>query len=284
MRLLLHFIFSAFCLNTIGQVYNAGTQFSNYYDIAPDSLLHYTVYPYTNQSFGLKLFGAASNNIQFYANGAASPGGTSANISVKSLDQNISLRFGRWDSTYIPAYTYWDVSRVAQPLNMNDPINGTGAIWDTSLLDLSNHKSWGGGTKNDNDWVGADKYIGLKYQYLTILQYGWIRVQCPSADSCYVKDYSYTSPVQTNVKELTSQKLTIFPNPANTVFYIQAENTGNLKIEILDLLGNKINFIPEAHPGQVKIQLDANLPNGYYLVQCSIGNDFAVGRLVKGGE
>lgn len=283
MRFILPFILSAVCLNAIGQVYNAGTQFSNYHDIAPDSFLHYTVYPYTNQSFGLKLFGATSDNIQFYAVGSTSPGGTSANISVKSFDPNVSLRFGRWDSTFIPSYSSWDVSKVAQPLNIGDPINGSGAVWDTSMLDLSNHKSWGGGTKNDNDWIGSDKYIGLKYQDMTTLKYGWIRVQCPSADSCYVKDYSYTSSVL-NVQKLTSSQLGIFPNPVNNIFYIQSEDPNSLKIEVLDLLGNKINFISEIHTSWVKIHLDAQLPDGYYLVQCLKGDEFLTGRFVKRRE
>lgn len=191
-KFLLPILFASY-LNANSQVYTAGTMFSVYYDINPDTLLNYTVYPYTNKSFGFNLFGSASDDLEITAEGATSPGGTSAYFSIRSLNQNVYIRFGRLDSVYIPAYNFWDVTKIARPLNAGDQINTPAAIWDTTLLYLTDHSGYGGGNKNVNDWIGDDKYVGLKYQNGNTVTYGWIRVQCVSKDSCYIKDYSYSS-------------------------------------------------------------------------------------------
>jgi len=284
-KLLLPFLF-AFCLNVNSQVYNAGTMFSAYYDINPDTLLNYTLFPYTHESFGLNLYDDSSDDIRITADGAVSSGGTSAYISVISLNPNVYIRFGRWDSVYIPAYNFWDVTKVAKPLNAGDQINAAGAIWDTSLFYLTDHSGWGGGNKNVNDWIGSDKYIGLKYQNGSVIKYGWIRVRCKSKDSCYVKDYSYT-PAAIAIQEIEQTKMKIFPNPVKDFFYLEnvaAETFDVSKVKITDIYGKEIKFTGETKNKEVKINLDSNAPEGCYLLHWFFKDQPITGKFVKSFE
>jgi hypothetical protein len=191
-KLLLPILLGSY-FNVNSQVYNAGTNFSMYQDIIPDTLLNYS-FPYSNETYGIKLFGNSSNDIELTAHGAASSGGSDAYIRVTSLNPNVYILFGRLDSVQFMSPPYnWDVTKVAKPLNQNDPINTVGAIWNDSILYLTDHSGHSGGNKNVNDWIGGNKYLGIKYQNGSIIKYGWIRLQCTTEDSCYVKDFSYST-------------------------------------------------------------------------------------------
>ena len=191
-KLLLPILLGSY-FNVNSQVYNAGTAFSVYNDINPDTLINYS-FPYTNETYGISVFGNSSNDIELTAHGAASSGGSDAYIKVTSLNPNVYVLFGRWDSVqYMSAPYNWNVTKVAKPLNQNDPINTNGAIWKNDTLYLTDHSGHSGGNKNVNDWIGGNKYLGIKYQNGSIIKYGWIRLQCTAEDSCYVKDFSYST-------------------------------------------------------------------------------------------
>src|SRR6476620_2188715 len=96
---------------------------------------------------------------------------------------------GRLDSVYAPGSSSWVVTKIAKPLSAGDQVNAGAAMWDNSMLYLTDHSGHNGGNKNVNDWVAGDKYLALKYQSGATITYGWLRVQCPSEDSCYVKDF-----------------------------------------------------------------------------------------------
>jgi hypothetical protein len=186
---------------------NAGTMLSSYTDINPDSLMNYTVAPYTHETYGLNIFGDAAADIEFTAHGAVSSGGSAAYISVISLNPDVSLRFGRLDSVYSPGSSSWIITDIAKPLNAGEQINSSAATWETTQLYLTDHSGSGGGNKNVNDWIGADKYLGMKYEN------GWVRIQCPTEDACYVKDFS-SGNTSVGITEIAETGVFVFPNPA----------------------------------------------------------------------
>jgi hypothetical protein len=271
------------CLNVNSQTYNAGTIFSKYYDINPDTLLSYVVYPYTHKTYGLDLFDDTAVDFLLTADGSVSPGGTSAAITLISQNRNLFFRLGRLDSVFVPAYSYWDVTKVALPLAAGDQINAPGAAWDTTLLYLTDHTGWGGGVKNVNDWIGSDKYIGLKYQSSSATTYGWIRVQCKTQDSCYIKDYSFdASPL--SIQQTENPSPIIFPNPIENVFYIENLSLESLDIsksKITDIYGQGIKFTYEIKGNAVKINLDNNTPAGCYFLIYLIKDTSRIQKLIK---
>ncbi|MCW3071975.1 MAG: hypothetical protein JWO44_1865 [Bacteroidetes bacterium] len=254
------------CLSASSQ--NAGTVFPVYVDISPDTLINYTLVPYSNETYGINLFGDASDDIEIKANGAVSSGGTAGYINVRPLNPDVLIRFGRLDSVYVPAYSLWYVTKVAKPLNAGDPIDPPGAMWDTMQY-ITDHSGYGGGNKNVNDWIGGDKYIGLKYQNGSTTAYGWIRVQCPVEDSCYVKDYS-AMPSTVSINEQSMYNVLIYPNPVNTGFYLKNISTNTFdrsKLKLTDMYGKELKFKTEVMIGEIRIDLDETLPEGCYMLE-----------------
>ncbi|MCW3105126.1 MAG: hypothetical protein JWO09_3566 [Bacteroidetes bacterium] len=261
---------------------NAGTVFPVYTDITPDTLINYTIVPYSDETYDINLFGDASADIQIKANGAVSSGGTAAYISVYPLNPDVLIRLGRLDSVYVPAYSLWYVTKVAKPLNAGDPIDPPGAMWDTMQY-ISDHSGYGGGNKNVNDWIGGDKYIGLKYQNGSTTAYGWIRVQCPTEDSCYVKDFS-AMPSTVGINEQSVQEMLIYPNPVNTGFYLKNIHTNTFdlsKLKLTDMYGKDLKFTAEPMLGEIKIGLDESLPDGCYMLQYISTDRLFSQKLVK---
>ena len=284
-KILLFFLLLVF-ISLKSQVYNAGTKFTIYKDIVPDSLLYYTVFPYSDRSYTISLFDDPLAAVRISAHGAVSSGGTAAYISILSLNHNVAIRLGRLDSVLVPAYNFWNVTKVALPLNKGDVINDPKAIWDTTLLYLTDHTGYGGGVKDVNDFIGGDKYIGLKYQTSSTSRYAWIRVQCVSKDSCYVKDYSYTTSALA-IKKQEQSEIKIFPNPTTNAFYLKNVNSENFDIStitITDMLGNEVNFNCEAKTNDIRINLDRNLPEGYYLLRCVLKDQIIIKKFVKAAE
>jgi hypothetical protein len=261
--------------------YTAGTMYPDYYDISPDTLLNYVIFPYTNESLFFDLFDDAATDIEIRANGAVSSGGTSAYINVIPLNPNLFVRWGRYDSVYIPAYNYWDVSNIAKPLAAGDLINAPGAIWSDSMAYITDHSGWGGGNKNVNDWIGGDRYIGLKYQNGSSVAYGWIRVECVSEDSCYVKDYSI-APLILGINETLKNESFIFPNPMTGVFYLKNPDA-NLKasdIILTDIYGKRINFRTQRENASLRIETET-IPSGCYFLQYKSGESFSSQKVIK---
>lgn len=263
-------------LVTPGQTYTAGTMYSTYFDIVPDTLLNYAIYPYTHETYGTDLFDSAQNDFLITADGATSPGGTSASITLISQNPNLFFRFGRLDSVFVPAYSYWDVTKVALPLSAGEQINAPGAVWDTTLLYLTDHSGWGGGNKDVNDWIGGDKYIGMKYENQNITAYGWIRVQCKAKDSCFVKDYSFNTG-SFGITEFNDRLLSVFPNPFQKVFCLN-ENVGEIKIN--DPFGREVRFTKTVIGHTTQIDLTDNPAGIYFLEQITNDRPFTR-KLVK---
>jgi len=268
------------------QVYTAGTVFSSYTDIMPDTLLKYDVFPYTNNIFDLNLFDDPSPDLQFNAHGAVSSGGSAAYIRIASLNHNVSVGFGRWDSVFVIGDGNWNVTKVAQPLNTGDTLNDPNAVWDTTTLYLTDHSGHSGGNKNVNDWIGGDKFVALKYNNGNITLYGWIRLQCVTEDSCYIKDYSIT-PQVTAIEKTNSPQVKIFPNPFHTAFFVEDVNSGRSGIsdlKLTDLYGKEIKFTAEVQSSVLKIDPGCDLPQGCYLLRYLSGEQVFLKKLIKTTE
>jgi hypothetical protein len=270
-----------FCLKS--QIHYAGTMFSGYYDVIPDTLLNYQITPYTDETFGVDLFDDPSKDIEFTARGAVSSGGSAAFIRAASLNPNVYILFGRWDSVYVPANSNWDVTKVAKPLNPGDPINPAGAVWFQDSLYMTDHSGHGGGNKNVNDWIGGDKYLGVKYQNGPEIDYGWVRVQCKKEDSCYIKDLSY-SPVGAGIRQLNSNQASIYPNPVQNTFYlknIDVTKFGVSRLKMTDMCGKELNYVCEINGNSIKVELDKNTMAGCYLLHYSSNENQFIKKLIK---
>ncbi|MBA3664038.1 MAG: T9SS type A sorting domain-containing protein [Bacteroidetes bacterium] len=262
---------------------NAGSALSSYTDIMPDTLLNYVLAPYTNETYSVNIFPAdAMNDIELTAHGAASSGGSSAYIKVTSINPNVAIAFGRWDSVFTISSSTWNVTKVAKPLALGAPINGAGTVWDNTVLYLTDQSGSGGGNKNVTDWVGGDKYLGLKYQNGSNITYGWLRVRCKSKDSCYVKDFS-SGAASTGIKEQVKSEQLIYPNPVNNVLYIKDIDVTALdlnSIRMIDLLGNEVSVVSEIRGNQVTINLAETLP-GCYIIQYSLSGKMYVKKIIR---
>jgi hypothetical protein len=237
------------------------------------------LFPYVHQVYDLNVFNP-SPGVEFVADGSTSSGGTSAYISIRSLDAHVYISVARLDSVYDTTSSSWLVTTVAKPLNAGDAINAPGSVWDNGLLYISDHSASFGWSKNVNDWTGSDKYIGLKYDDGTALAYGWIRLQCVSSDSCYVKEYSYT-PSIAGIEEAEGSNAGLFPNPVIsklTVYFnglFPAE-----EINVYDITGHCI--LKSKPIGFVKEEIDLSAqPAGLYFLLARAGNRTVKMKIMK---
>jgi hypothetical protein len=271
-----------FSLYSQCQVFTAGTHYSNYYDIVPDTLLNYVNYPFTNETYSLTIFGSSNPELAFTARGSVSSGGSQAFIRLTTLHQYVYIRFGRWDSVYVPGSQSWNVTKIAKPLTAGDTINASGAIWEQGDLYLTDHTGSQGGNKNVNDFVGGDKYIGLKFidiDNYNAINYGWIWVKCIGEDSCYVKEYSRSASVTGLNATGKENDLQIFPNPIQEYFYLQ--NVDYTGIRITDILGVDVPFTIRNYSDKTQILVKSDLPAGYYFLQVKIEDKVVVKKLTK---
>ncbi len=278
-------LFGFYLKNVKGQMYFAGSMFETYYDVNPDTLLNYKVTPYTHETYGLNLFDDSAYDIILTAHGAVSSSGSSAYLSVTSVNSNVYISFGRLDSVYVPSNAGWDVTKIAKPLIVTDPIDAPDAQWEKSTLYLTDHSGHGGGNKNVTDWIGTDKYLGIKYENGNSISYGWIRVKCPGEDSCYVKDFS-TSQVVIDVNEIAESSIELFPNPSYSSFYVK--NVGPSfdlsKFTLTDIFGQVVKFSYERRGSDVMIITDTDLQAGCYMLQCFSDHDIFTKKVVLTSE
>jgi hypothetical protein len=279
MRNLLFSVLLICSVKAQSQVYTAGTMLPGYHDINPDTLMTYQVVPYTHNIYAINIFGSPAHDIEFIAHGAVSSGGSAAYISVTSLNPNVYISFGRWDSVLVLADSTWNVTKVAKPLSAGNIVNAAGAVWDSTTLYLTDHSGSGGGNKDVNDWIGGDKYLGLKFQNGSSTDYGWLRVECISEDSCYVKDYSFST-TSTGIIENKRNALLLYPNPVAGVLYVRGLNSYP-GLRITDILGTEVLFSSEITGDITEITLDPTLPQGCYLLQSVSGGQTVSRKLIK---
>ncbi|MFL5764382.1 MAG: T9SS type A sorting domain-containing protein [Bacteroidia bacterium] len=274
-------IFSLLIFTLKAQVYTAGTVYTQYADIAPDKLITYQATPYTHMIYDLNIFGDSTSDIEFIAHGAVSSGGAAAYLAVIPLDSNLSIRFGRFDSVFVPATSSWYITKVAKPLNNGDAINGTSALWDDTLLYMTDHSGSGGGNKNVNDFIGGDRYVGLWYQNGASSWYGWIRVNCITQDSVYIKDYSYALG-SVDISEKTEPVIQVYPNPANDLIRLEASGPAldQEMIRLTDLSGAEVPADISRTRTGFQISLAALSP-GVYLLSYHSSDSVITKKIIK---
>lgn len=81
---------------------------------------------------------------------------------------------------------------------------------------------------------------------------------------------------QLNVKEVLNSKISIYPNPSNDVFYIDASALSN--VEIYDLNGRKLKAFKDVSSNRAISVKDLN--KGIYLVKIQSGETFEVKKLI----
>lgn len=263
------------------QVYTAGSVLSVYNDINPDKLLNYSVTPYTHNTYSIDIFGGTQYDVEMVAHGAISSGGSGAYISISSLDPNVFISLGRLDSTWVPATSTWWVTKIARPLNTGDAINSGTAVWDNTQLYLTDQSGSGGGNKNVTDWIGGDKYIGLKYQNGSVTDYAWIRVQCTSQTDCYIKDFSTTS-MSSGIAQYAEDAVSFYPNPAGSYAIVRAKNIQSEGQPLLtDVFGKMVRCDYEMNAQGLKLNLES-VPQGCYFLTLPLsGGNTVTKKIIK---
>jgi hypothetical protein len=246
------------CKAANAQVYKAGTIYSNYYDIAPDTLLNYSLAGshVDDESYYIDVNGDLISDLRLRALAVGGPWIAWGYIRIIALNSNVLIRLGRLDATG---------NNVALPLGINDSINSKVAIWDTTLMMISLRNQNMSGTFQILDWyTNNDQYIGIKYQAPSDTIFGWIRVDTyqPSSYSanCFIKDYSFQS-IYAGIKEHKINKIKIFPNPVSNIMNLTDEknNFQNSEIEIANYFGQTVLKT------EFKNQIDVSeLASGFY--------------------
>ena len=181
------------------------------------------------------------NDFQLNAYCSIALGGQGYEISIKSLNPSSYIRFGRFDSVYNNYQAYWNVHKVAKPLYYSDTVNSLSAKWDCTTLYLNERDFFTGTWTNITDWVSTnDEYIGIKYQNATDTIYGWVRMNCPNAADCYLKDYSFGGS-GLGIKEFELGVSTIYPNPATDKIYIERTSNDVMEVGLFDIIGKQIS-------------------------------------------
>jgi hypothetical protein len=76
----------------------------------------------------------------------------------------------------------------------------------------------------------------------------------------------------------SSNSVSIYPNPANDMFYVAGSKWQSLKI--IDITGKIIMIIPSFNSGNQAINI-SNLEKGIYLIQLSNNNKIYTKHLIK---
>lgn len=221
------------------QVYQAGTIFPYYYDIVPDTLMNIIGNNSPTENYYFDVNGDLTNDFRIQAYGAGGLGGGNHSITFTPINSNSYVRFGHTDSTWHNWFSYWMLVPVAKPLQFGDSINSGLSSWVNGGLFLYDNSGSAGSYTNVQDWASTnDLYIGVKYQNLSDTIYGWIRVQCPFASRCYVKDFSISKcvnfPIVTVISSssvlCSSESATISVTGANSYTWSTGSTTSSIVV------------------------------------------------------
>jgi hypothetical protein len=217
------------------QVYLAGDTLPGYVDIDPDSLLSY-VCPHSSERFSFDINEDNQDDFEINASCGVSPGTTSIQIYIKSLNPDSYTRFGYTDSAYHTYLNYWMTVPVALPLNYGDTINSSGATWSRDLFMTYFYLSAGSGISGSPWQNTVDEFIGIKFEDATDTIYGWVRVNMQLSNACLVKDYAYSSS-HISASEISLKKTKIYPNPANDFIRVETGLNKPFNLQLSDLQG-----------------------------------------------
>lgn len=270
MLILRRYIIVIFCVfnycYTNAQVFKAGEIFSSYIDVTPDTLINFNYQTSPTEDYYFDIDFDSQYDFKIEAYNVGGLGGASRSISVIPINSNSYILNGRVDSVFHNFYNYWHLTPMLKVLNYGDSINTLTNIWVNQVLYLTSNSGSAGTYVNPTDWIGNnDLYIGLKYQTLTDTIYGWIRVNCPSSNKCYIKDYS-TTKFANDIHEINEgvKGIITYPNPVTNSLNILSSSVNllNSEVEILSADGKIISTQTYSKIPDVSI-----LPDGFYTLK-----------------
>lgn len=260
------------------QVFKVGDYSYGYQDII-DTTMSYQM-PISNRTYSIDVNndGTSDFGIQAY-HCCGGMGGHTEYINVKALNFKSYIRFGRVDSVYHNNLSYWLITDVAERLSYNDTINSVNAVWQDSALSLTNNTGSSGSFADIQDWISSsDNYIGLKYQTATDTSYGWLRVNCPNASNCTIKDMGFSGIFQ-SVNELHMEKIIVYPNPSSSSLQFNSNTLifNEARIEVINALGEIV--LKSTLQREITI---SSIPPGIYTILFYRQNErFFQAKLVK---
>jgi hypothetical protein len=256
----------------------AGNTLSYYSDINPDTLINYVSnYPYnSSESYFIDMNGDLVNDLKIYAYWGATMVMASMGITITALNSSSMILFGRREAVYNTYMQYWMVDSVAKPLILGDTINTDSAVWSSKLFLTGSYSMTGSGI-SVTDFVGSsDLYVGIKFTASDTV-FGWIRVNCPSSNKCYLKDFSASSEL-TTIKKSVANDFFIFPNPASNKIQIASSTQKIKEIGITDLNGIKIKSFPFM---KIEKEIDvSDLEAGIYFLSIFTDNGLLTKKII----
>jgi hypothetical protein len=98
--------------------------------------------------------------------------------------------------------------------------------------------------------------------------WGWIRVNFPVGNKCFVKDYSFGSS-HIGIKETSFGKTNFYPSPADDILNVECTlNDKNIHIRIFDFAGREMRDYFFDYKTTIKLN---EMKNGLYLVYLQKG-------------
>ncbi len=267
-----------FHLITYPQVYIAGTLLPGYVDVVPDTLLDYQCPNYQPESFYFDINGDNQNDFELNAVCSYAMGGQIWDHRITPLNTNSYVRFGHLDSAYFTSINIWQYSPVAKKLYYGDTINSFDAVWNSSFLNLNYSIHSFGSFLSAYDWIdSSDTYLGLRYDNVIDTIWGWIRVNFPVGNKCFVRDYSFGSS-HIGIKETFFGKTNIYPSPADDYLITECElNDRDIHLRIFDFVGREMRDYFFNYKTTIRLN---EMKNGLYLVYLQKGNKTLLNKIV----
>lgn len=221
----------------------AGIQEFHYTDIQPDTAIYCTLSGgipegiFMLKRVELDINGDGLPDFKVESRANSSMAQNICEVNVIPLNTSSSVLIGRTDSVYNNYFQWWMIHPVAKPLLYGDPIDVSGALWDSLQGTIYANSTVTGTTISINDfYTFSDKYIGIKYTNGAQTDYGWIRIIIDN--TILVKDYSMSGNI-IGLKEKQSDEFLIYPNPAGNFIQLKGRDISISNIEMYDITGRK---------------------------------------------
>lgn len=258
----------------------AGHPLSESSNIFPDTLINGICYSTSSaESYFIDINEDAQNDYELKGYCGQSPSHFTKYVSISSLNADAYIRYERTDSSYHDFQGYWVTAKATTALSYGDTIDHPLSLWDKTTLYLNYSSSSFGSGLSFSDFIStSDLYVGIKYQIETDIGFGWIRVNCPNTNSCYVKDYSFGSQtLSINDTELSS--VNIYPNPANDIITLERNLLNEaIQLHLTDVLGKEIKT---GKLTNTKAAIDvSNVQEGIYFLILQTSNATATKKII----
>lgn len=250
----------------------AGQQLNESANIFPDTLINGVCYSNAStESYYIDINEDLQNDFRLQSYCGQSPSHTSKYVSISSLNADAYIRYERTDSAYHDFQSYWLTAKATTAHMYGDTINHPLSIWDSTTLYLYSHFSSFGSGLSFSDFIStSDLYIGIKYQTGTDIGFGWIRVNCPNTNGCYIKDYSFGSQTL-SINDIELAGVSIYPNPANDIITVENNLLNEeVQLQLTDVLGKELKTGKLTNK---RVTIDvSDVQEGIYFLNCNTDN------------